>query len=106
MAGKKPVWVDEDAHAILKIYAKLTKSSMVDVASKLVLRRLPELSPEAGLEAPAEPAAPAVGAKAEPVHSKPVAVNPRKPAKKRRPAKVQPDPNDTNVRYLGGIWLV
>jgi hypothetical protein len=38
--GKKPVWVDEDAHAILKEWALLTRTSMVDAASALVLESL------------------------------------------------------------------
>ena len=104
MATKKPVWVDEDAHAILKRYAKLTKSSMVEVASRLVLDRLNDLSPDAGLTVPAEPEiAPKV---AEPVSNKP-APTPR-PIQKatRKPRKPRPDPNDKNTRFVGGIWLV
>ena len=50
MAGKKPVWVDEDAHAILKKFAKLTRNSMVEVASALVLDKLSQLDPASGLE--------------------------------------------------------
>jgi hypothetical protein len=49
MSDKKPVWVDESAHAILKQYSKLTKESMVDVASRLVIDHLDDLDPASGL---------------------------------------------------------
>ncbi len=104
MATKKPVWVDEDAHAILKRYAKMTKSSMVDVASRLVLSRLNDLSPDAGLTEPEEPAPAPV--EVEPVSTKP-ALKPRPITPvKRKPRKPMPDPNDKNVRFVGGIWIV
>jgi len=104
MATKKPVWVDEDAHAILKRYAKLTKSSMVDVASRLVLERLNDLSPDAGLTEPVEPAPAPVPA--EPVSTKPAPVPRPIQQAKRKPRKPMPDPNDKNVRFVGGIWIV
>jgi len=50
--NKKPVWVDEEAHSILKAYAKLNGRSMLDMASELVLTRLADLDPEEGLTAP------------------------------------------------------
>lgn len=56
--GKKPVWVEEDAHVILKEWATLTRQSMVDVASQLVLETL-----GAG---PAQPAAVVEAVAAEP----------------------------------------
>ena len=81
---KKPVWVDQEAHAILKAYSKLSKKAMVDVASELVLTRLGELSPDAGLQS--TPAAPA-----------------KKTTKSSKP-KLRKE--DRTVRYLGGVWLV
>lgn len=43
--GKKPVWVDEEAHVVLKEWAALTRSSMVDAASALVLESLAGITP-------------------------------------------------------------
>lgn len=100
MAGKKPVWVDEDAHAILKAYSKLNKRSMLDIASDLVLNRLNTLLEEPKAEeAPVEEvaAAPAPEVKEE------VKVKPE-PRKKIKP--VRPSRDDGDVRYLGGVWLV
>lgn len=105
MAGKKPVWVDEEAHAILKQYSKLVKSSMVDVASKLVLERLGELDPDAGLDAPAvASSAPSV----KPDTARPQATStPSMSSKKAaRPRPRRHDPNDESVRFVGGIWFV
>lgn len=39
-ADKKPVWLDDQAHTILKDYAKLVKKSATDVTSDLVLNYL------------------------------------------------------------------
>lgn len=105
MAGKKPVWVDEEAHAILKKYSKLVKCSMVDVASKLVSERLGELDPDAGLGAPSSPAA---AASVQPDTARPQATSkPSMSAKKAaRPRPRRHDPNDENVRFVGGIWFV
>ncbi|TVQ97234.1 MAG: hypothetical protein EA398_14785 [Deltaproteobacteria bacterium] len=66
-ADKKPVWVDEDAHRILKAWAKILKRPMVEVASELVLSRLDSLDPSAGLAEPADeaPPAPTIEDKAE-----------------------------------------
>jgi hypothetical protein len=100
MADKKPVWVDEDAHAILKAYSAITKESMVEIASRLVVDHLAEL--EAGF--PAEAAAPAAAAAAEPAKAERSA--PRAAA---RPIPVEPPRSRTEndgVRYLGGVWLV
>lgn len=101
MADKKPVWVDEDAHAILKAYSGITKESMVEIASRLVVDHLAEL--EAGF--PAEVAAPAAAAAtAEPAKAERSA--PRVAA---RPIPVEPPRSraeDDGIRYLGGVWLV
>lgn len=104
MSGKKPVWVDEDAHAILKKYAKLTKTSMVEVASSLVLEKLSQLDPSSGLTTASPEAKPTQAS--SPSLKKPVAVNKPKSNKKRKTRRTLPDPNDTDVRYVGGIWLV
>ncbi len=107
MADKKPVWVDESAHTILKEYAKLTKLRMVDVASDLVLNHIETLlepanakpAKAARAEEPSEPApVPQTRVEAEPVRR---AARPRPPRKAPRP-----NPDDTDVRYLGGVWLV
>lgn len=105
MSGKKPVWVDEDAHAILKAYARITKNSMVEVASSLVLEKLSQLDPSSGLTtSAAEPAA--ARSAAAPNTSKPVAVNAPKAAKKRKARPALPDFNAADVRFVGGIWMV
>lgn len=117
--SKKPVWVDEEAHVILKEYSKLAKVSMVDIASQLVLDRLRDLSPEAGLSIEKPAAAEMIGETAP--APAPVAPAPR-PAPKPEIAVFTPTPmppkpprpprekreikDDGTVRYLGGIWLV
>jgi len=105
MAGKKPVWVDEDAHAILKKFAKLTRNSMVEVASALVLDKLSQLDPASGLEPVS--ADPVVDlSRPQTIAQKPVSVNRSVSARKPRPKREKLDPNDANVRFVGGIWLV
>ncbi|MCB9519854.1 MAG: hypothetical protein H6700_11075 [Myxococcales bacterium] len=107
-AGKKPVWVDEDAHAILKQYSKLTKASMVEVASNLVLSRLHDLDPASGLvgASAAEPASTGAAAAAEPASNKPAPMlKPIEPLK-RTSKRAVPNVNDNTIRYVGGIWLV
>lgn len=104
MSGKKPVWVDEDAHAILKKYAKLTKNSMVEVASTLVLEKLSQLDPSSGLTTEAAEEKPV--RTAGPIVTKPVAVNKKSNAKKRKTRRELPDPNAADVRFVGGIWMV
>ena len=104
MAGKKPVWVDEEAHSVLKRYSKLVKASMVEVASSLVVEHLDTLSPEAGLEAaPAQSAAPQHLDTARPTVTTPSTV---KKQSARKPKARRPDPNDASTRFVGGIWLV
>ena len=90
---------------------------MVDIASRLVLERLAELSPDAGLEAvvvaPVEEEdepTPVVAAK--PIMAARTMAAPTAKPKKRtsttkakRPQKRLPG-EDKNVRFLGGIWLV
>jgi len=108
MADKKPVWVDEDAHGLLKAYAKQIKKPMVEVASRLVLDRLDDLDNEEPAE---EPAASTPEPAEEPVAAAPVADPGARAARRRaaRPAPkrpTRPDPEDESVRYLGGVWLV
>lgn len=103
MSGKKPVWVDENAHAILKEYAQITKESMVDVASALVLQHLQSLSPEAGLPAETESRGGGETSLASSNEMRAFAARPRKAA----PARPRPvDGPDARVRYVGGIWVV
>lgn len=130
-SGRKPVWLEEQAHLLIKQYAKLTKTSMTETTSQLVLQHLLTLeggAASAEVEAPAkeiqaaepakakaalEPKAeskPAESKKAEPAKAKP------EPAKKSAPQKRKPSAssstdrassdNQDGVRYLGGIWLV
>jgi len=98
MSDKKPVWVDESAHAILKQYSKLTKESMVDVASRLVIDHLDDLDPASGLGG-AEPkaAAPAAESAKRPARAPQAAV----PAQRPRLPKA-----DGNDRFLGGVWFI
>jgi hypothetical protein len=99
MSDKKPVWVDESAHAILKEYAKLTKEPMVEVASRLVLDHLGDLDPNAGLSAASEPRAAAIPAP-EPNKRASLAT----PAAPPRPRPTRTELDGT--RFLGGVWLV
>ena len=133
--GKKPVWVDEDAHVILKEWATLTRQSMVDVASQLVLETLgggaaapavvvesavvtPQVVEQPSVEAPVSPApvlasVPAVsdddqliGADEAPVRVVAAPVPPTPaPAPRPEPRRREVPPTG-NVQYLGGIWLV
>jgi hypothetical protein len=133
--GKKPVWVDEDAHVILKEWATLTRQSMVDVASQLVLETLgagaaapavvvesavvtPQVVEQPSIEAAVSPApalasAPAVpdddqliGADEAPVRVVAAPVPPAPtPAPRPEPRRREVPPTG-NVQYLGGIWLV
>ena len=98
LSDKKPVWVDESAHAILKQYSKLTKESMVDVASRLVIDHLDDLDPASGLGG-AEPkvAAPAAETSKRPARAPQAAI----PAQRPRLPKA-----DGNDRFLGGVWFI
>lgn len=98
MSDKKPVWVDESAHAILKQYSKLTKESMVDVASRLVLDHLDDLDPSSGL-AGAEAKAPAPAPEA----AKRPARAPQAPTPVQRPRVPKADGSN---RFLGGVWFI
>ena len=133
---KMPVWVDEEAHGILKAYAKTQKQSMVSFASELILNRIDSLDPSSGLSGGGAPAATTPVAEATPAAPAseapeaaavaavaPVATTPQPPAPrksgtttaKKRPAakqtsrrpRKQPVPTDDGtVRFLGGVWLV
>ena len=67
--------------------------------------RLGELDPDAGLGAPSSPAA---AASVQPDTARPQATSkPSMSAKKAaRPRPRRHDPNDENVRFVGGIWFV
>lgn len=97
MSDKKPVWVDESAHAILKQYSKLTKESMVDVASRLVIDHLDDLDPATGLGAEPKVAAAAPEAAKRPARAPQAAI----PAQRPRLPKA-----DGNDRFLGGVWFI
>jgi hypothetical protein len=124
---KKPVWVDEDAHGILKQYSKLVKSSMVDVASDMVLDKLGDLPADAGLETPesseakeesqAKPKAkqdqPSKKEKAADDEVIKTADAPPKvdepeagPPKQEKPSRDMPKEDDSDTRFLGGVWLI
>lgn len=131
--GKKPVWVDEDAHVILKEWATLTRQSMVDVASQLVLETLggaaaapapvveqasvaqpvsreaaPVVSTPVVAKAPAvvEDGDQLIGADEAPARvAAPVPAPTPAPAPRPEPRRREAPPSG-NVQYLGGIWLV
>jgi hypothetical protein len=125
--GKKPVWVEEEAHVILKEWAALTRISMVDVASQLVLENLRADGATEGLigevaaaaaPAPAPVAAPVaaaaeewIGADEAPVPAAPAPVAAPAPAPAPAPMAARPERKREviptgDVQYLGGIWLV
>ena len=124
-SDKKPVWVEEEAHAILKRYGSLVKKPMADVASELVLQHLSELSADGPSSSPAPAAEAAVEVAAVPVAVAEVAAAPTpapapepsaeelaaaaaadeadaRPARRRQ----RIDNEDTTIQYLGGVWLV
>lgn len=127
MSEKKPVWVDLDAHQMLKEYADLTKQSMVELASELVLNHLDELegdapvaaAPAAAPEAPAAVAAPTPALAAAPVAAAPAPApiafepivapepEPEAPAPPRieKPRRERRE-DDGTIKYFGGVWLV
>ena len=101
MSGKKPVWVDESAHAILKEYASLTKTSMVETASRLVLEKLSQLDVAAAAAA-AEGEASGGSVSVQ----KPVAVKATTTNRRRKARSTVTDLNAPDVRFVGGVWLV
>lgn len=119
-SDRKPVWLDEDAHLILKQFAKFEKTSMTDVTSQLVLDHLASL--ESGAPAPsataviaAPVAAPAivVEAPAAPEPARFVETSPDTPLEPARPEPPAPPrrervqrEDDGTTRYLGGVWLM
>ncbi len=126
--GKKPVWVDEEAHSVLKEWAGLTRTSMVDAASALVMESLAvggqsgdlligadEVAAAALAPAPAESApttaapakTPAVASPAaQPAASTPTAAaNAPAPAPRKKRAQKTPAPG-TIKQHVGGVWLV
>lgn len=122
----KPVWLDEEAHLILKQYARVLKSTMTEVTSQLVLDKIPLLdgaTPVAAAPAAAAPAvtaAPVAAAAAPtPAAAEPAAAaryietdantrleppRPEPPAPPRRTRA--PREKTDEVRYLGGIWVL
>lgn len=133
-ADNKPVWVDEDAHRLLKSWAKAQKRPMVEVASELVLQRLGELDPSAGLitapegeeeaeeteeteliadaapDAPGNTAPPTVtvareqGTADAPAAAEATSVD--QSDRIEREVRPMHDANDRDRKFLGGIWLV
>lgn len=122
-SDRKPVWLDEDAHLILKQYAKFVKTSMTEVTSQLVLDHLAKLDgsaePEAREAGASVVESPKAAAQAVPQVEETEDPNryvettsetrlepprPEPPAPPRR----QRTPREENgeIRYLGGIWLV
>lgn len=126
MSEKKPVWVDLDAHQMLKEYADLTKQSMVELASELVLNHLDELesdappaaAPAAAPEAPAPVAAPtpapapvAAAPAPAPIAFEPIVAPEPEPESAPTPARVEKPrrerrEDDGTIKYFGGVWLV
>lgn len=126
-SGRKPVWLDEEAHLLIKEYAKLTKTSMTEITSQLVLEHVETLEGGTGTgatsAAPAGASAASAPAAAAPKAAAPKAapkaasapksdVKPAQEAPKAKAEKPAPAPkrtrraNTDGVRYLGGIWLV
>lgn len=131
--GKKPVWVDEEAHSVLKEWAGLTRTSMVDAASALVLESLAEAeasddtligaeevaapAPAAPAPVAAAPAAPAPAAVAAPAPAPAPAPTPvtttvttvtspaPAPAPRKKRTQKPPAPG-TIKQHVGGVWLV
>lgn len=122
-SDRKPVWLEEDAHLILKQYAKLAKTSMTEVTSRLVLDHLTELDNASGAEsqagatavaaeAPAAVAAPAAPVETEVANryvetSGDTRLEPPRPEPPAPPRRERgPRKDDGEVRYLGGVWLL
>lgn len=119
-SDRKPVWLDEDAHLILKQFAKLEKTSMTEVTSQLVLDHLASLedassevapvavAPASEVEEVAVVEAPAAPEPARFVETAPDAPleppRPEPPAPPRRERTQRED--DGTTRYLGGVWLI
>lgn len=102
-SNKKPVWVDEIAHGILKDYCTVSRQQMVEVATRLILDNIAALEsgslPAVTVPTPAEPA---------PV-AEPVAAAAPAPEQRKKPTRAperRPDNESGTVRYLGGVWLV
>lgn len=124
----KPVWLDEEAHLLLKQYARALKSTMTEVTSQLVLDKIPLMDGAAPVAA--APAAPAPAAEATPVAAAaapaaaPVApetaatdryvatdagtrLEPPRPEPPAPPRRARaPREKTDEVRYLGGIWVL
>jgi hypothetical protein len=106
-SNKKPVWVDEVAHGILKDYSAAVRRQMVEVATQLILDHVTSGSTVFSGPAPAVPASVAapvaaaeVAAPSEPV----VAAAP--PEKKKSARAERKQEEGGNLRHLGGVWLV
>lgn len=117
MSERKPVWMDEEAHGILKTYSKLVKRSMADVTTELVMQHVDTLPEDAGLDASAPAAAERAPVSESAPAAEPAAAKPAAAAKPK--AKPAPAPSSTRksssqekpaeeggIRYLGGVWLV
>lgn len=128
--GKKPVWVDEEAHSVLKEWAGLTRTSMVDAASALVMESLAdggqsgdvligadEVAAAAPAPAPATPAPAAAAPEKTPAVASPApppaapapaaAASTPAPAPAPRKKRTQKTPAPGTIKqHVGGVWLV
>lgn len=124
---KKPVWVDEESHAILKEYSARENRSITEIANDLVLEHLhtldeapspvevapaaaPAPTPPAPEPAPAVVAAPVPAPAAPAPAPEPVAATPAPAPPAPAPRKPAPRPrkegSEGTVNHLGGVWLV
>jgi hypothetical protein len=121
--AKKPVWVDEEAHAILKEYAAMVNKPITDIANDLVLESLhllDEAAPAASEPAPTPVSATPTPTPVEPPAAEvadeapaPVAAEAEAPAAPPAPpappARRTPSARrdeETAAHHLGGVWLV
>lgn len=109
-SGRKPAWLDEEAHRLIKKYAKLKKTSMTEATSALVLQYVEQLEggTKAAGAAPVSVAAPVAAEPKAPAAPKAEQSAPAQ-AKVQKPAEARKRPRRTGedgVKYLGGIWLV
>jgi|SRR5690625_717359 len=114
-SGRKPAWLDEETHRLIKKYAKLKKTSMTEATSELVLQYVEKLEGGTDAEGAVAAAQAPVTAAATPAAAPAAAEAPK--AEERAPVaakveKTEPAPkrprrkSEDGVKYLGGIWLV
>lgn len=107
-SNKKPVWVDEVAHGILKDYSAAVRRQMVEVATQLILEHVSSGSTVFAGPSPVVTATPTAsvataGAAADVAES----AAPAPPPERKKPARAERKSEEGgNVRHLGGVWLV